>query len=93
MLLAENELIPVEVGVKDYLSTACGGCVVLLFKFVIAVLTSNLVMHDAGVEMLQSNLFGDGAGQFHGRSYDVYQLLYDDYTMRQTAIACLNRYP
>jgi len=72
VLLAENELISVEVGVQGNLSTACGGSSVVLFEFVIAVLTSNLVMHDAGVEMLQSNFFGDYARQFHRRPYDVY---------------------
>jgi hypothetical protein len=65
VLLPEHELISVEIGVQGHLSTPCGGSSVVLFEFVIAVLTSNLVMRDAGVEMLQSNFFGDYARQLH----------------------------
>jgi len=66
VLLPEDKLVAVEIGVHDYLCVAWGGSIVVLFEFVVAVFAASLVVQDAGVKVFDSDLLCDDAGELHG---------------------------
>ena len=47
VLVPDDKLVAVEIGVHDYRCVAWGGSIVVLFEFVVAVFASSLVVQDA----------------------------------------------